>query len=831
MPNIDTLLGNIMEAKYGEAVRKSIHDAIDGINEVVENWEDGRTDPTLTSERLPAQAKAAGDAVENLKSNLNKLNEASYKIINNKAPASWFERGSITNGVNDTYREGSRARTANILCFDSSCFVSVTSGQFIIFYYNNDDSYKNSTGWKNSSDIIAIPKVQKFRIMVTFNNSAPATQIDDLHSMVELLFFSVDSEYDQKQNLLNIIFEHGSLHNGSDDSYNELNRCRTKNICVFPFDVNIHMTDGSYSVHLFNNGVYSSTLNWKTNEVTKIDAFQEFRLIITSDPTTNVFSDLTELLSKLIIEPDNTNYDKTLSESRSVDRLNNISYEFADNSMPIDWFERGSITNGANDSYRSGSRIRTKSILKFSSPAFVSVKNGYYFVAFYNDDETFDKNTTWATTGVTSIPADTKFRICLSPDNTAAASVIYDLYDMAQNAVMEVDSLQKHVKDICALEFEHGSLVNGQDDSYNGLARCRSVEICEFPFNVSVSMPGGTFVAHLLDNEGYYVKNSGWVSTKYTIPAHTKFRLLLALNATSNVYVSIGSLVEKLKIEIVESNVSSSIACNIEWACRDVDSDHIPPFSKWYVQSAAQNQYDRVRTNVRVTSDGHLFNCHDDYINGVARNPDGSQIESPISANGQTLATLNSYDWGIKYGEKYAGMTVPLFEDTIKWAAMYNLAVTWHSATALVQTDELIQRQLAIMDKYGVTDTMIALSANGQNLPVLMKFKAHNPRISFYVGGTIDFWRDPNNIDAVKELQTEFNKIYVQLYPWGTLPDSEFISIAKSNNFILYNSTTETKEGLLNENMFNKGFGLIEAANVYRIKDTVREWVNSLIDA
>lgn len=70
MPDIDTYLANIQSAVYGEQVRSSIHDAIEEINEVVENWESGLMDTTLTSTTLPAQGKAVGDAVNDLRSAL-----------------------------------------------------------------------------------------------------------------------------------------------------------------------------------------------------------------------------------------------------------------------------------------------------------------------------------------------------------------------------------------------------------------------------------------------------------------------------------------------------------------------------------------------------------------------------------------------------------------------------------------------------------------------------------------------------------------------------------------------------------------------------------------
>lgn len=531
--------------------------------------------------------------------------------------------------------------------------------------------------------------------------------------------------------------------------------------------------------------------------------------------------------------------DPTLSQSGQAadafetggnfERLNNISVFGNDNTFPVQWFERGSITHGANDNYRPGSRARTKNILQFNSISFVSVNSGYYLVAYYDASGTWTSNSGWKTTETLLIPKNQKFRILVTPNNSAAASVTYTLPEMVANLRVAIDSAQKQTKGLFSISFEHGSLSQGADDTYNQAGRCRS-GVCMFPFSINVSMLSGSYIIHLLDANGQWTNSTTWRTTdKYQINAYQKFRLLLAENPTSSAYADLSAMVSNLQIEIVQTDAPFSASPNIIWQCRDVDDDHIPPFSKWYVKSAANNQYDRVRCNVRVTTDGYFFLCHDDTINNVARNADGSAIAETINANGQTLATLNSYDWGIAYGAKYAGATVPMFEDFCKWAAMYNLGVTWHSATSLVETDALLEEQFEILDKYGLMDNLIVITSGGQRFSTMQKFKEHNPRVSYYIGGTIELFRDSANIASIKALQTSSNKIYVQLYPWGTYPTAELIEIAKANNFLLYNSIPMSKAELLDEAQFEYGFSLIECANVYRVKDTVRNWVDGLI--
>ena len=272
---------------------------------------------------------------------------------------------------------------------------------------------------------------------------------------------------------------------------------------------------------------------------------------------------------------------------------------------------------------------------------------------------------------------------------------------------------------------------------------------------------------------------------------------------------------------------SYSTTPNIIYQCRNVDDTKYPPESKWCIRAAAENQYDRIRCTVRKTTDGYYFLCHDDTINGIAKNVDGTAISKPVSSNGQTLAELNTYDWGIQYGEQYAGAQVPLLDDFLKYAAIFNLGVTWHAASSEVQTYEAIMEQLAMIDKYGLTDNLIVISS-GQNLDVLKTFVEYNPRISCYIGGLPEYFEDEQTLNRIRSLQTPFNKIYVQLFPWGTRPTEEFIKRAKMNNWLLYDSVTMSKEELLDEDMFSNGYSLREINDVYMIKDTVRNWAINL---
>lgn len=512
-----------------------------------------------------------------------------------------------------------------------------------------------------------------------------------------------------------------------------------------------------------------------------------------------------------------------------IGRLNDISYGVANYTMPISWFERGSITNGNNDSYREGSRARNKTIISFDTITAITVTTGQFGVTYYNDNGTYNRWGGWKTNADTVVlPKGQKFRVMFSLNNSAPASRVDALVDMVSILRFYTDKNQPHVLTPYDMPFEHGTIERGQNNDYNGAARIRNAEIMQYPYSLKVSMKTGTYLIHFYHDDDSFAYATSWRTTEaYIIPPSTKFRMVLTTTASASAYTMIETLIDALEISPIPN--SDNFDPNIVYQCRNVDDTIYPPYSKWYIQAAAQNQYDRVRFNVRKTTDGYYFLCHDTTINNVARNTDGSEISSSVPSYGRTLAELNSYDWGIKYGAYYAGAKVPMLEDALLYSAMYNLGVSVEFSSLVGWTDDDTNNVLTMFDKYGVTDNLIVIDPDGMNFTFLKKFIAHNERISCYVAGPEANFT-ASAIASTDELKTNYNKVYVQLYPWGTAPTDTFIALAKQHGWVLYNSFLISKSALLQIDNFQKGYGLIEAANVFAIKDTLKVWADSLID-
>ena len=268
--------------------------------------------------------------------------------------------------------------------------------------------------------------------------------------------------------------------------------------------------------------------------------------------------------------------------------------------------------------------------------------------------------------------------------------------------------------------------------------------------------------------------------------------------------------IQRLSDEIIAIPRSNP---NVLFQLRPATDGAVPPESKWYVQSAWENQYDRVRFDIRKTTDGHYVCIHDPTINNVAVNPDGTPISGTVSSDGQTLATLNQYDWGLKYGTVYAGATVPMLENGLNIASAFNLGVTIHfefSPTA-AECEDIA----ALLAKYGLLNNAIIICINGYNLLTMQKFKTLSPKISFYAGGT------PENLTAdiadLAALKSEYNKVYLQPYPIGTYADGSLRALAMSRNLDLYCSWIFNTSDFADVG-FNHGYTLMEIQGIRNIK-------------
>lgn len=303
---------------------------------------------------------------------------------------------------------------------------------------------------------------------------------------------------------------------------------------------------------------------------------------------------------------------------------------------------------------------------------------------------------------------------------------------------------------------------------------------------------------------------------------------IFVASADANYLEGWSSAVTTIKIEDITDKPTEYFgkSPNIIWQCRDgrVSSVQYPPQTKWAILESAKNQYDRVRLSIRKTTDGYFFLCHDTTINFLVTNPDGTDLSgSLVSPDGKTLAELNYYDWGHRFGSKWDGMKVPMLEDGLYYANLCNIAVT--AELKFVPTQSEIDELWEMFTKYNVDKHLVI---DTTDLGTAENFSNKSEYISFSLGGSIGDFR--TNLERYNAIKNANNQIYYLLYDsFGTPPTDAEIAEVKSAGFATWYTPIFNKDTLFNSLGFAKGFDVLECANIPFIKSTVREYADTLI--
>ena len=137
--------------------------------------------------------------------------------------------------------------------------------------------------------------------------------------------------------------------------------------------------------------------------------------------------------------------------------------------------------------------------------------------------------------------------------------------------------------------------------------------------------------------------------------------------------------------------------------------------------------------DVRVTSDNYLVCLHDDTINREARNSDGTVIANDVYINQITLAQAETYDFGIKYGSRYAGLKILTVEDFLILCKKLNVIPIFETKIGLSQTNcnDLIQ----MIKKYGFADNFIFAESPFWLLNTYPIFNQETPNFTLLIRG------------------------------------------------------------------------------------------------
>ena len=137
-------------------------------------------------------------------------------------------------------------------------------------------------------------------------------------------------------------------------------------------------------------------------------------------------------------------------------------------------------------------------------------------------------------------------------------------------------------------------------------------------------------------------------------------------------------------------------------------------------KEAFKKGYRHMLADVRYTSDHVPVAVHDESINAVARNLDGSAISGTINVADCTLAQLDGYDFGIIKGAAYAGGKVMRVEDFLRWCKIRNCIPVLEVKDVLTVDGENFAALTAMVKKYGLSEKVFFEADAGQATAVVL---------------------------------------------------------------------------------------------------------------
>lgn len=173
----------------------------------------------------------------------------------------------------------------------------------------------------------------------------------------------------------------------------------------------------------------------------------------------------------------------------------------------------------------------------------------------------------------------------------------------------------------------------------------------------------------LFTSMAYPVGNTTLKSNSLRFPYELKDGVAIAkLTVPSGTSVDISELIAKFSNE--RPDVASGLLLKAHNGVYYMCPENTVPGFEW----AGKLGYKRLITQFHVTSDNVIVCIHDDSINSVARNPDGTEISETVNVADHTYAELNEYDYGIKVDPYFAGTKLATLDEYLDICVAYEMA-------------------------------------------------------------------------------------------------------------------------------------------------------------
>ncbi|HFI0645865.1 TPA: glycerophosphodiester phosphodiesterase [Streptococcus suis] len=186
------------------------------------------------------------------------------------------------------------------------------------------------------------------------------------------------------------------------------------------------------------------------------------------------------------------------------------------------------------------------------------------------------------------------------------------------------------------------------------------------------------------------------------------------LSTIKNSLSSNSSLFESVTEELVEINTteasleaeSDSLEKQLEYPIMISHRGYntvAPEETAVAYQKAIEDGFTHLEGDIRFTLDGVPVMHHDESINNIARNADGTRLSTPMMISEHTYDELNQYDYGLYKGEEYRGTKLLTFEEFMDLSQSLSVEMV-HVELKTMTSLEQKQVLFDIVKRYEMTD-------------------------------------------------------------------------------------------------------------------------------
>lgn len=155
-----------------------------------------------------------------------------------------------------------------------------------------------------------------------------------------------------------------------------------------------------------------------------------------------------------------------------------------------------------------------------------------------------------------------------------------------------------------------------------------------------------------------------------------------------------------------------------------------------YMQSYEQG-YTAVECDIQFTADGIPVLLHNETINAVARNADGSPISTQVHISSLTYEQVLAYDFGIACGEAYHGMKITALDEFLAYCKAYQIHPYLEMKAETVDTQEEADLLIAMADSYGLRSDVTWISFSSTALQYVIN-RDPSARIGYLIAAVSD---------------------------------------------------------------------------------------------